>query len=69
MSTVVQEVEQGYLDPKEDLTEHTGQWVALRDGVVIASALDAVSLLQDPDVRETDVLMPVPVAGSGIFVA
>ena len=69
MSTTVQEIHQSHLDPKEDLSEHTGQWVALRDGTVVAAALDAVSLLQHPDVRDTDILMPVPSAGSGIFVA
>jgi hypothetical protein len=69
MSIQVQEIQQGYLDPKQDLSDYTGQWVALRDGKVVASALDSVSLLHDPAVLESDILMPVPAGGSGIFVA
>jgi hypothetical protein len=69
MGTAIQQVEQHDLDPREDLSQHAGQWVALRDGLVVASALDPVTLRDDPDVQATDVLMAVPSAGSGIFVA
>jgi hypothetical protein len=69
MGAAIQQVEQHHLDPREDLTEHAGQWVALRDGLVVASALDPVTLRADHDVHATDVLMAVPAAGSGIFVA
>lgn len=69
MSTAIQQVEQHHLDAKDDLTAHAGQWVALREGAVVTSALDPVALRADPQVEATDVLMAVPAAGSGIFVA
>jgi hypothetical protein len=69
MSTAVQEIRQDHLDPKEDLSEHSGQWVALRDGKVVGAALDPITLRDRADARDSDVLMLVPAAGSGIFVA
>jgi hypothetical protein len=56
-------------DPRiaEDLTPYAGSWVAIRDGKVIASALDSVELRNSPDVDEDDFLMPVPDKGSGAF--
>jgi hypothetical protein len=56
-------------DPRivEDLTPYAGSWVAIRDGKVIASALDSVELRNSPDVDEDDFLMPVPDKGSGTF--
>jgi len=51
----------------EDLTKYAGSWVAIRDGKVIADALDPVELRDNPDVREDDFLMLVPDAGSGAF--
>jgi hypothetical protein len=51
----------------EDLTKYAGSWVAIRNGKVIADALDSVELRNNPDVREDDFLMPVPDAGSGAF--
>ena len=46
--------------PREDLAPFAGQWVALRDGHVVANDIDAVGLRNNPDVRDTDTLMPVP---------
>jgi hypothetical protein len=63
----VQEI-QRELAPKEDLTQYAGQWVALRDGFVVAHALDAVTLRENPDVSETDTIMPVSSHSSGVFV-
>lgn len=51
----------------EDLTKYAGSWVAIRDGKVIASALDSVELRNKPEVTETDLLMPVPDAGASTF--
>ncbi len=53
----------------EDLTPYAGSWVAIRDGKVVASALDPIELRDRPDHREDDLLMPVPDgAGANVFV-
>jgi hypothetical protein len=52
---------------QEDLTKYAGSWVAIRDGKVIASALDSVELRNNPDVTEDDFLLPVPDAGAAAF--
>jgi len=52
----------------EDLTKYAGSWVAIRDGRVVASALDSVGLRNKPEVSEDDFLMPVPDAGSAVFI-
>jgi len=52
----------------EDLTPYRGSWVAIRDGKVIASALDAVKLRDDEDVREDDWLVLVPSEANGTFI-
>jgi hypothetical protein len=52
--------------PKDDLTPYAGQWVALRDGHVIASDLDAVALRDNPVVTSEDALQPVPPSGEGV---
>jgi hypothetical protein len=51
----------------EDLTKYAGSWVAIRDGKVIADALDSVELRDKPEVKEGDFLMPVPDAGAAAF--
>jgi hypothetical protein len=53
---------------REDLTKYAGSWVAIRDGKVIASALDSVQLRDRPEVKDDDFLMPVPDAGAAAFV-
>jgi hypothetical protein len=51
----------------EDLTKYAGSWVAIRDGKVIASALDPVELRDKPEVKQEDVLLPVPDTGASTF--
>jgi hypothetical protein len=53
--------------PKEDLEAYAGQWIALRDGHVVASDLDPVALRDNPDVSEDDTLIPVPAQGSELL--
>lgn len=54
--------------PKEDLRPYEGLWVALRDGRVIASDVDAVALRANPEVTEDDALLPVPVGGIDMLI-
>jgi Family of unknown function (DUF5678) len=54
-------------DVLEDLTKYAGSWVAIRNGRVVAAALDSVELRNKPEVQGDDFLMPVPDAGSGAF--
>ncbi len=53
---------------REDLRAYAGSWVAIRDGDVVASALDAVELRDMPEVQEDDVLMPVPDRTEGVYI-
>jgi hypothetical protein len=62
------EREQAKVLPKDDLAPYAGQWVALRDGHVIAANLDPVALRNDPAVTSTDVLLPVPPSGEGVYI-
>ena len=55
--------EQARAMPHEDLASYAGQWVAVRDGKVIASDLDAVALRNHPEVASDDELLPVPDRG------
>ena len=55
-------------DVLDDLTKYAGGWVAIRDGRVVADALDPVQLRDKPEVKDGDLLMPVPDAGSSAFV-
>ena len=55
--------------PAVDLSEYEGAWVALRDGHVVASSLDAVALRNDPAVGTDDMLIPVPMDGHSILIA
>jgi hypothetical protein len=54
--------------PQEDLSPHAGKWVALRDGRVVAVDIDPVALRDQPGVRSTDVLTPVPTHSAGTFI-
>ena len=60
--------EQQEIMPRDDLRPYEGQWVALRDGHVVASDIDAVALRNNEAVRETDVLIPVPLDGNAILI-
>lgn len=51
----------------EDLAPYRGSWVAIRDGKVIADALDPVELRDHKDVREDDWFVLVPSADEGAF--
>lgn len=53
---------------REDLTSYAGSWVAIRDGKVVASALDSVDLRDKPEVHDDDVLMPVPDRTEGVYI-
>jgi hypothetical protein len=59
--------EQARSTPHVDLTPYAGQWVALRDGEVVASDLDAVALRYRPEVLPTDALLPVPDPGTDLL--
>ncbi len=48
--------------PADVEKEYSGLWVALRDGVVVASEADFQDLVANEHVRETDVLYHVPPA-------
>jgi hypothetical protein len=65
----VSEVEraQEELTPKDDLGPYKGQWVALRDGHVVAADVDPVRLRENPDVRSDDVIVPVSGFDGGYF--
>ena len=53
---------------REDLTPYAGSWVAIRDGTVVASALDSVELRDKPGVHDDDVLMPVPDRTESVYI-
>lgn len=57
------------LEPKEDLAPYAGQWVALREGRVVASDLDPMLLREQDEVEEDDVVLPVAHAEPGYFIA
>lgn len=61
-------IHQADLAIREDLTPYAGSWVAIRDGKVVASALDSVELRDKPDVHDDDVLMPVPDRTEGVYI-
>lgn len=54
--------------PAEDLEPYRGMWVAIRRGRIIASNLAPVALRNDPKVRKTDTLTPVPAQRDGMYV-
>ena len=61
-------VDQANLMPKDDLTPYAGLWVALRDGRIVASAVDPLALRDMDEVQEDDTLLPVPDSQTGLFV-
>jgi hypothetical protein len=61
-------IHQADLAIREDLSQYAGSWVAIRDGKVVASALDPVELRDMPEVRADDLLMPVPDRTDGIYI-
>ncbi len=55
------------LQPQEDLSAYAGQWVALRDGLVVAAAPNPAALRENPEVHADDELVPVPEPGAEYF--
>jgi hypothetical protein len=53
--------------PAGDLEHYTGQWVAVRDGVVVASDPDETTLRADPAVRDGDDVYPIGDPPSGFY--
>lgn len=53
--------------PAGDLEHYTGQWVAVRNGVVVASAADEAELRADPAVQDGDDVYPVGEPPSGFY--
>jgi Family of unknown function (DUF5678) len=65
----IQEAErlQEELTPKDDLRPYAGQWIALRDGHVVASDLDPIRLREKPEVQPNDIVIPVSDPEGGYF--
>ena len=55
--------------PPGDLEHYAGQWVAVRDGVVVASAPDEASLRALPEVEDGDDVYPIGDPPSGFYFA
>jgi Family of unknown function (DUF5678) len=53
--------------PEGDLEHYTGQWVAVRDGRVVAAAPDEEALRTDPAVQEGDDVYPIGDPPSGFY--
>ena len=53
--------------PAGDLEHYDGQWVAVRDGVVVASDPDEATLRADPAVRDGDDVYPIGAPPSGFY--
>jgi uncharacterized protein DUF5678 len=60
------EPEQAELDP-HDLSNFDGEWVAVRDGKVVAHSPDEETLRADPNVRDGDDIYPVGDPPSGFY--
>jgi hypothetical protein len=55
-------------EPEEHgLDDYTGQWVAIRESRVVASATDETTLRASPLVREGDVIVPIGEPASGFY--
>ena len=50
-----------------DLEPYDGQWVAVRDGRVVAHADDEPALRADPEVQDGDDVYPVGEPPSGFY--
>lgn len=60
--------QQQKLAPKADLSAYDGQWVALRNGYVVASGSDPAILRSSADVQPHDALILVCVAPGHLIV-
>jgi len=52
---------------QDDLTPYRGSWVAVRDGRVVANAVEPVQFLNNPAVQEGDTIVLVPTEGAGLY--
>lgn len=52
----------------EDLTPYQGSWVAIRNGIVVAHALDPIELRDREDVRGDDLLLLVPLKARELLI-
>jgi Family of unknown function (DUF5678) len=50
-----------------DLDKYDGEWVAVRDGNVVAHASDEETLRADPAVRDGDLVYPIGDPPSGFY--
>ena len=53
--------------PPGDLVHYEDQWVAVRDGEVIANADDEATLRSNPEVRPGDLVYPIGEPPSGFY--
>ena len=53
--------------PEDDLEHYDGEWVAVRDGKVVAHDVDPEALQANPAVLPTDDLFPVGDPPSGFY--
>ena len=53
--------------PEDDLEHYDGEWVALRDGKVVAHDVDPEALQANPAVLPTDDVFPVGDPPSGFY--
>jgi hypothetical protein len=53
--------------PEDDLEHYDGEWVAVRDGKVIAHDVDPEALQANPAVLPTDDVFPVGEPPSGFY--
>jgi hypothetical protein len=53
--------------PEDDLEHYDGQWVAVRDGKVVAHDADPEALRADPAVLPSDDVFPVGDPPSGFY--
>ncbi|HZQ81938.1 MAG TPA: DUF5678 domain-containing protein [Gaiellaceae bacterium] len=51
----------------DDLGPYEGQWVAMRDGRVVAHAGDEQTVRAHEDVQETDLVFPIGEPPSGFY--
>jgi hypothetical protein len=51
----------------QDLDDYDGVWVAVRDGLVVTSAVDEQTLRRDPAVHEGDLLFPIGAPAAGFY--
>jgi hypothetical protein len=51
----------------QSLDDYDGQWVAVRNGLVVAHAPDEEALRHEPGVRDDDLLYPIGDPASGFY--